>query len=118
MNWILIFVGGGIGSICRFGISNLMPSQPKIFPTATFITNLIASILIGFLVSYCVKNNDNTVKYLLITGFCGGFSTFSTFSFESYQLFNQGDFLWAALYIIASVVACLGGVYFGMKLLS
>jgi fluoride exporter len=118
MNWILIFVGGGIGSICRFGISNWIPFQPKIFPTATFITNLIASILIGFLVSYCLKNQDNTVKYLLITGFCGGFSTFSAFSLESFQLFNQGAFFWAALYIIASVVTCLGGVYLGMKKLN
>ncbi len=118
MHWLYVFVGGGIGSLCRYGISQLMPFSSKVFPFATFITNFMASILIGILVAYMIKNQDLYLKHLLITGFCGGFSTFSAFSLESYQLIDQGAFLWAILYILVSVLICLAGVYLGLKFFS
>ena len=97
MNFILVFIGGGLGSICRFGISLFMKNQEYIFPMATLLANAISCIVLGALVGWTMKNGNTSdvQKYLLMTGFCGGFSTFSAFTNETFQLFQDGNLMYA-----------------------
>ena len=117
MNFIIVFIGGGIGSILRYGVSlAVSPYLPK-FPWATFISNSTACIIIGILTTLSLKGNlDNSYRLFFVTGVCGGFSTFSTFSNESLALFQNGQPFMALANILLSVVACLTCVYVGMKI--
>ena len=82
----------------------------------TFVVNMIGCFLIGVLTSYFIKV-DNYLKFLLITGFCGGFTTFSTFSAENYSLWQEGNYEVLILYIALSVIVGVGAVFLGLQLL-
>ncbi|MEX2595856.1 MAG: fluoride efflux transporter CrcB [Salibacteraceae bacterium] len=116
---IAIFIGGGLGSLSRFGISLFFQNQNIVsLPWATLSSNIISTTLLG-IVMFKYANSINPGFLLLITvGFCGGFSTFSTFSLETFQLIRNGQHLWAALNIAASVGACLIILYFLEKSIS
>ncbi|MBW8522934.1 fluoride efflux transporter CrcB [Chryseobacterium chendengshani] len=116
-NVLLVFLGGGAGSILRYLISDYTQKLWKInaFPMGTFVVNILGCCIIGFLTSYFLKA-DNYLKYLLITGFCGGFTTFSTFSAESFSLWQNQNYTALFLYIILSVVLGFGAVILGMKI--
>jgi len=115
-NILLIFLGGGFGSILRYLMSNYTQKLWNIssFPMGTFIVNILGCFIIGCLTSYFVKN-DNYLKYLLITGFCGGFTTFSTFSVENYSLWQNQQYGTLLLYVISSIVLGFAAVIIGMK---
>ena len=99
----LVFLGGGIGSICRHLISiSFTPLAHDAFPFATFTANLIGCLIIGLLVGKV--NLSNPMNLLLVTGFCGGFTTFSTFSKESLFLFEHQQTLLALTYIFTSII--------------
>ena len=84
MNYLWIFIGGGLGSMTRFLISDLLSKYNYNFPLATLIANFLASlILVFFLAQALAGNGSDFRKAMIMTGFCGGFSTFSTFSAES-----------------------------------
>ena len=114
---ILVGVGGGIGSVFRYLTAVVVNKyfQPA-FPWATFIANilgcLIIGLLLGFFEKYQLTNPD--LKYLFATGFCGGYTTFSTFAAENMNLFQSGNTLTAFLYIAASVIAGLLAVWLGL----
>ena len=119
MNYVLVFIGGGLGSICRFGIAQLLASQKLDFPYATLLANALACIVLGVLMGMQIKNGVTDMqKFVLMTGFCGGFSTFSTFTGETVQLFQTGQVGYAFFNILLSLLVCLICLYLGMKLVS
>ncbi len=116
-NILLIGLGGGIGSMCRYWVSLLLLN--KSFPVATLLINISGSFIIGLVAAYALKNEWFAAnwKLFLATGICGGFTTFSAFSLENLQLLQQGKYLWALLYIAASIVLGLLATFFGYKLM-
>ena len=115
---IYIFLGGGLGSVLRFLVSNYTEKLMNIreFPFGTFTVNIIGCFLIGLLSAYFLKV-DNYLKFLLITGFCGGFTTFSTFSAENYSLWQNGSYLILIFYILSSVIVGLFAVFTGFQMI-
>ncbi len=116
---IYVFVGGGLGSVARFLISNFTQKLWNInsFPFGTFVVNITGCFIIGLLSAYFLKV-DSTLKFLLITGFCGGYTTFSTFSVENYSLFQNGHYTMMFLYVILSVLIGVLAVFLGFQALN
>lgn len=114
-NLLYIFLGGGAGSVLRFLISNYTQKTVNInnFPLGTFLVNVLGCFLIGWLTAYFVRV-DSYLKFLLITGFCGGFTTFSAFSAENFSLWQSGNDGMLILYILLSVIVGFGAVYLGL----
>lgn len=101
-----IGLGGGLGSIFRYLISiYLMAKTTTIFPVGTFFVNLAGCFLIGLIYGLAIRENWLTeeLRFFLATGFCGGFTTFSTFSFESFELLKLGEYTTVMLYIAGSI---------------
>ncbi|MBO6017991.1 MAG: fluoride efflux transporter CrcB [Prevotella sp.] len=112
-NLLLIALGGAVGSVLRYLVSSLNTS----FPWGTFTVNILGSLLIGLLVGLVSKGMlSPELKLLLVTGFCGGFTTFSTFANESFSMVKAGDILLTALYVGASVFVGVIAVWGGMIL--
>lgn len=118
-NIILVFIGGGLGSITRFGISKLFLSLWKNNFSATGATissNVLSSIILIFTWILIDQGKlPQNLKFLILIGFCGGFSTFSTFSFETFQMLREGLWTVAILNILLSVCLCLGAMFIVYK---
>jgi CrcB protein len=114
----LVFIGGGFGSVLRYIISRYLNNSESNFPLGTFTANILGSLLIGIIIGFAAKNNTLTQNQtlLLATGFCGGFTTFSTFAYENHVLFKSGDFTSFALYTFASFVIAFMAVFAGIYL--
>jgi len=114
MAYLWVFLGGGLGSMCRFGIARMLPVQSDAFPWATFLANGISCVILGFLAAYMLKSPlARPAALFWMTGFCGGFSTFSTFTLETWSLLQKGLIGLAAANILVSVIICLGCMYIG-----
>ena len=100
MNALLaVFIGGGLGSLARFGISVFSLKYINgAFPWGTLISNTVACIIVALTVVFFKEKieSQTMVRFFIISGFCGGFSTFSTFSFETYALFRN-EHLWLGI---------------------
>jgi fluoride exporter len=114
---LYVFLGGGLGSIVRYWISIQLNSLEKTeFAKGTFIINLLSCLIAGFIAGLISKNvADDKIKLLLLTGFCGGFSTFSTYILESYHLLSSGQWYTFVVYVFGSIflglVLCTLGIY-------
>jgi CrcB protein len=116
---LLVGLGGGIGSIFRYLTSVLLNKYySAIFPLATFTANITGCLLIGVLIGISSRNNllTENLKLLLIIGFCGGYTTFSSFSSENFQLLQSGNYFTLVGYTLASVLVGLFAVYIGYRL--
>lgn len=115
MGFLFVGLGGAVGAMLRYAIS-LIPYKGG-FPLLTFVTNILGALLIGFIVGYASKRNvSDSLMLFLKTGLCGGFTTFSTFSLEAYNLFVSGSKILAVCYAVLSAVCCIIGVWLGITL--
>lgn len=113
---LAVFIGGGFGAVLRY-LTGIYAARFALFsfPFATFLVNIAGSFLIGFFyVLYMDKMVISPVmKAALTVGFCGGLTTFSTFSFELFDMIMNGRFLPAFLYIVLSISLCFAAVWLG-----
>lgn len=110
-----VFLGGGLGSVARFGLSALLNKGHQLFHWGTFSANMLGCLLIGTLVPFFSKTPHSTLALFAIAGFCGGFTTFSTLSWESIKLlekFGIGPYL---LYVGSSILVGLSLTYGGYR---
>ena len=114
---ILVWVslGGAIGASLRYLSSSYLKYIFPNFPFGTLFVNILGSFLIGLLMSYLQNKNisENFIKYFIIIGLLGSFTTFSTFSYEAIDLFNNRKFLTSLIYILFSVIGCLFFAFLG-----
>lgn len=115
LNILAIFIGGGLGSLTRYGIAIWMKSASLNFPIATLTVNIIGSFILGFAAAIFWKNTNfhDGLKLAITVGFCGGLTTFSTFSWETFDLIKNGETLLACIYAILSVLVCIVAISFG-----
>jgi CrcB protein len=113
---LLVFIGGGFGSVLRYVIGKFLNNTETGIPYGTFAANIIGSLCIGIILGLAAKNEALTENHtlLLATGFCGGFTTFSTFAYENHVFLKSGDFTSFALYTIASFVVGFLAVFAGI----
>jgi len=113
---LLVFLGGGLGSSLRYAVGKYLNTDLSSFPYGTFVANILGSLLIGVLLGVAAKNDSisQNTMLLLATGFCGGFTTFSTFAYENHAFLKNGDFGLFSLYTIGSFVVGFGAVFFGI----
>src|SRR5690554_1289691 len=114
----LIFMGGGLGSILRYLLAKFLNSHETGVPYGTLLVNILGSLLLGIVLGWALKNNtlSSATVLFLATGFCGGFTTFSTFAYENHLFLKNGDILSFAVYSIGSMVLGFAVVFLGLWL--
>jgi CrcB protein len=117
MNPLMVFIGGGLGSLCRYGISNRLSVYSSSFPYGTLVANVLSSLVLGFITGLVMQEVEfisNEVKLLIAVGFCGGFSTYSTFTNETFQFLQVGNWTLAFANVLGNLLVCLLAIFIGM----
>ncbi len=116
---LLVFLGGGVGSSLRFLLGKWLNSSENGIPYGTFLANILGSLLIGVILGYAAKTEalSNNQTLFLATGFCGGFTTFSTFAYENHIFLKTGDFTSFAVYTISSFIIGFLAVFAGIHVI-
>jgi len=117
--FVLVFVGGGIGSVCRYALgTRLQKTFPGPFPVGTFTVNAVGCLAIGLVAALGFERAalSPEARVFLMVGILGGFTTFSSFAYETLGLASIGDAARAVLYVASSVAAGLVGVWLGRAL--
>ena len=117
-NFIWVAFGGAIGASLRFFSSSLIKVVYPNFPLSTLFVNILGSFIIGLLMSYLENKNisENFIRYFLIIGLLGSYTTFSTFSFDAVDLMNNRKFLLSLFYILISVSSCILFAFLGYNI--
>lgn len=117
MNYLLVFLGGGIGAALRHGVNALALRTVGIaFPFGTLTINVLGSLVMGVLAGYLSMRGNLSMetRLFLLTGVLGGFTTFSAFTLETALLVERGEVGLAALYVVLSVLLGVGALFAGM----
>jgi CrcB protein len=115
---LLIFLGGGLGSLARFGVTmSVKQFSDSALPVATLISNVLSCLIIGIALSVFSQKllQEPNLRMFIVVGFCGGFSTFSTFSLETLEIFRRGQLLLGTANILVSVTLCIMVLAFLIK---
>ncbi len=115
---IIVFVGGGFGSVARYFLGKWLNNLETAIPYGTMLANVLGSFLVGFILGYFAKSTNitETQSLLLATGFCGGFTTFSTFAYENHVFLKNGDYLSFIPYTLGSLILGFVAVFLGLYL--
>lgn len=120
MQLLLIFLGAGLGGVFRYLVANGVHIVfPRTFPMGTLIVNISGSILMGFLFVFIFERFNGmgaTLRAFFLIGILGGYTTFSSFSIETVNLIESGQWIFALLNIFASLIFCVGGAWLGLYL--
>lgn len=119
LSMVLVFGGGGLGSVVRFLLGRWVNAWHNYhFPFGTLAANVVACLALGFVVGIADHRHliSPSARLFWTVGFCGGFSTFSTFSAETLTLIQGGFHLSTAIYIVSSLVLCLAAIFAGLYL--
>jgi len=113
MSFIFVAIGGALGAVLRYSLSLIIVKSE--FPLMTFVANFAGCFLIGLISGFAQRNESVSPNLILFlkTGFCGGFTTFSTFSLEAWTLIEKRNYGMAGLYAGASLLCCIAGVILG-----
>jgi len=113
---LLVFLGGGFGSALRYMVGKLFQDTFETFPIGTLIVNVVGSLLIGFFLGFDLKNGglSETQTLVLVTGFCGGFTTFSAFAMENQMFLKSGDYIQFISYTLGSIILGIAAVVLGL----
>lgn len=114
---LAVGAGGALGSIARYSLSSIIARHfPYAFPAPILIVNVLGSLLLGLVIGWLAKEptGHHAARLLLAVGFCGGFTTFSTFSLEAWELITTGRIAAASAYILGSVILSIAGLAFGL----
>ena len=119
MNWLLIAIGGAVGSLARYGTAVVFAGPPDRaqFPWGTLAANLLGCLLVGYINGLLVARVLRPeMRFLLTIGFLGGYTTFSTFGYEAATFFREGLYSRAAIYLIVSNIAGICFVFAGLAI--
>lgn len=119
LNLFLVAVGGAIGAVARHVLSTfVLRATGTLFPLGTFVVNLTGCLVFGAIVGAATERVQlaPTLRLFLLTGILGGFTTFSSYAFESFTLVRDGQFVWASINIAGQVIAGLVGMWAGYVL--
>jgi fluoride exporter len=117
VKYLMVAIGGGLGSMLRFWVGGVVGARMGTrFPYGTFLINCTASFLIGFIITLLAEKThwSPNLRFLIPIGFIGGYSTFSTFEYETFRVLQDGEFLLAFLNVILSVLVGFAAVWLGV----
>jgi len=117
MEYLLVFVGGGLGATCRYLVTSLLAGKLGSFPLGTFTANIVGSFVMGLVLGILVGKSSEHFRLFAAVGFLGGFTTFSSFSAETLNLLQGGQIFLAAANVLVSVAVGLIACATGMALM-